>query len=47
MFPKLTFVLNYDEPGMVFSGTATGKDGELTDDYREGISPANDEMQDE
>ena len=47
MYPKLKFVMNYDEPGMVFSGTATGENGLVFDDYREGISPSNDEMQDE
>ena len=47
IYPKLHFELNYDEPGMVFSGTAIGKDGIVVDDYREGISPSNDEMQDE
>ena len=35
-YPKLKFELEYDEPGMCFSGTATAENGELDDDYREG-----------
>jgi len=47
MYPKLHFEMNYDEPGMVFSGTATGIDGIVDDDFHNGVSPSNDEMQED
>ena len=46
LYPKLQFEMNYDEPGMVFSGTAISHKGRILNDERN-FSPSNDEMQDE
>ena len=34
LFPKLTFKLKYEEPGIGFAGIATAKNGKFTDDCR-------------
>jgi hypothetical protein len=47
LYPKLHFKLKYDEPGMVFSGTATGEAGIVTDDFHDGVSPMHAEMDEE
>jgi hypothetical protein len=38
-FPNLKFVLEYDEPGMCFRGTATIENGDLDDKFEENYTP--------
>jgi hypothetical protein len=46
-FPNLKFVLEYDEPGMCFRGTATAVNGEVDDQCEENYTPTCSECEEE
>lgn len=46
-FPNLKFVLEYDEPGMCFRGTATCENGDLDDQCEENYTPVCNECEEE
>lgn len=46
LYPKLKFILDYEEGGMAFAGTATVEDGEVNNEDREYVPPEDEEYDD-